>query len=255
MDDSLFELRNTGSFLLTGCPKLDNFLRGGICRKGITQIYGKSGIGKTQLALQLCITAQISSDNFNDFGGAAYICTESPFPSNRLHELINKINLKTKYPISNEMIFIEHISNSEDLKNCIYNPRRLPNLLSHYNIKLLVIDSIAATFRVEYDSVYLQNRAKSLRNIGYRLQKLSSIYNMAIICINQVTALVETSSINVSTTELPSLGITWASMITNSLYMFRQNGHRFLHITGSPYLPCQTIEYEILDSGIIVKNT
>lgn len=63
------ELKNTESFLTTGCPKLDLFLRGGLSRKGITQIYGRSGIGKTQLALQLCLTAQIPLVNSNDVGG------------------------------------------------------------------------------------------------------------------------------------------------------------------------------------------
>jgi hypothetical protein len=46
------------------------------------------------------------------FLGAAYICTEAAFPSNRLHELLNKINLDTKYPITNKLIFIEHVNNS-----------------------------------------------------------------------------------------------------------------------------------------------
>jgi DNA-repair protein XRCC3 len=79
-NDSTLELI-TGSFLLTGCSILDYFLRGGICRKGITQIYGKSGTGKTQFALQLCITAQIPSDNLSDIGGIYifYICNKNRF--------------------------------------------------------------------------------------------------------------------------------------------------------------------------------
>lgn len=74
----------------------------------------------------------------------------------------------------------------EDLENCIFNSERLPRLLSTYKIKLLVIDSIAATFRVEYERSNLKSRAKSLRSIGYQLQKLSNTYGIAVVCINQV---------------------------------------------------------------------
>lgn len=46
-------------FLTTGCARLDAKLRGGIPCRGITQIYGAAGTGKTQLALQLCLTVQL----------------------------------------------------------------------------------------------------------------------------------------------------------------------------------------------------
>ena len=56
-------MEKSETLLTTGCPNLDLLLRGGLPRKGITQIYGESGIGKTQLALQLCLSAQISMQN------------------------------------------------------------------------------------------------------------------------------------------------------------------------------------------------
>lgn len=46
-------------FLSTGCPNLDSMLKGGLPNKGIAQIYGAAGTGKTQLALQLCLTVQL----------------------------------------------------------------------------------------------------------------------------------------------------------------------------------------------------
>lgn len=46
-------------FLTTGCPKLDAILKGGILCRGITQIYGAASTGKTQLALQLCLSVQL----------------------------------------------------------------------------------------------------------------------------------------------------------------------------------------------------
>lgn len=45
--------------LSTGYRKFDEYLQGGIPCRGITQIYGAASTGKTQLALQLCLTVQL----------------------------------------------------------------------------------------------------------------------------------------------------------------------------------------------------
>lgn len=44
--------------LSLGCPVLDRFLGGGLPLEGITGLAGRSSAGKTQLALQLCLTVQ-----------------------------------------------------------------------------------------------------------------------------------------------------------------------------------------------------
>lgn len=56
------------NFLTTGCEIIDELLRGGISKRGITQFYGIGGAGKTQLALQLCLTTQIPSLNGHQAG-------------------------------------------------------------------------------------------------------------------------------------------------------------------------------------------
>ncbi|XP_058795276.1 DNA repair protein XRCC3-like [Phymastichus coffea] len=250
-DNSMLQIKSKEHFLSTGCSKLDKFLRGGLLNKGITQIYGESGTGKTQLALQLCLTAQIKNDSSNYLYGAAYICTEAAFPSNRLQQLFEKSPIAKKHLISNEMIFIEHVSSTEDLEHCISSPERLPQLLSKYKIKLIVIDSIASTYRVEYESDNLKNRAKSLRNLGYHLHKLANKYDITVVCINQITAIIHKTPVeHISAKEKPSLGITWANMITNSLHMYRKNNRRYLYSEGSTYMPHQTIEFEISGSGV-----
>ena len=53
------DMRCGEKFLTTGCEKIDEGLRSGIARRGITQIYGEAGTGKTQYALQLCLAVQI----------------------------------------------------------------------------------------------------------------------------------------------------------------------------------------------------
>ena len=41
--------------LSLGCPALDALLSGGVPRRGITELAGESGSGKTQLCLQMAL--------------------------------------------------------------------------------------------------------------------------------------------------------------------------------------------------------
>lgn len=80
------------------------------------------------------------------------------------------------------------------------------------------------------------------------------MYN-SVFVLAQVTAIVGNNHMeNLSNKEQPSLGITWASMVTNSFYLYKKFNRRYLFITGSPYLARKTIEYEILESGVIGKD-
>ncbi len=53
-------------------------------------------------------------------------------------------------------------------------------------MKLVVIDSIAALFRVEYGADQAIQRAQLLRQFGHQLQKMSECHSMAVVCVNQV---------------------------------------------------------------------
>ena len=61
--DLLQEQKENCLHLPVGCRKLDNILGGGIPLQGITEICGESGSGKTQLALQLALHAQLPKVN------------------------------------------------------------------------------------------------------------------------------------------------------------------------------------------------
>lgn len=52
--------KNRWNCLSTGCVQVDNLLRGGVLTRGITELSGRSGAGKTQLCLQLAITVQLT---------------------------------------------------------------------------------------------------------------------------------------------------------------------------------------------------
>lgn len=195
-----------------GCVALDKCTRG-IVTRGITEICGVSGSGKTQLLLQLSLMTQLTPE-FGGLGGSvAYICTEHVFPSKRLFE-ISQIFAK-KYPsldinyLAN--VHVEHIHNSvsflksefclicitplhfalsvdflvqEQLLKCC--SERLPPLMSSEHVRLIVIDSVAAVFRTYSDFV---QRARDMRKLANCLLSLADRHNCAVVCVNQVRKL------------------------------------------------------------------
>ena len=59
--------------LTTGCSTIDEALGGGILSRGVTEIAGESGAGKTQICLQLCLTVQLPRSNGGLGGGSVQI--------------------------------------------------------------------------------------------------------------------------------------------------------------------------------------
>jgi DNA repair protein RAD57 len=143
--------------------------------------------------MQLLLTVQLPRSLGGLDGAAVYVDTEGKLPTNRLHQLI--ASYSQKYP---------GIINQEKAWNSIYTLRlqttdvqhtvlayQLPAMLQKYpNIRLIVIDSIAALYRGEHyelnDSGRLM-KASEVCDLGIRLKKLADEHNIAVVVANQVT--------------------------------------------------------------------
>ena len=147
--------------LKPGCPILDRFLRGGLLTRQLTEISGEAGSGKTQLCLQLCLQTQLCVRNGGLAGAAIYICTEGDFPSKRLQQICEGFG--RKHPTYCEdlyentgdfdvtltdQVLIFRCETIEKLHNLI--TKNLPILMQQRNVRLLILDSIAALLRGEY---------------------------------------------------------------------------------------------------------
>ena len=64
---------------------------------------------------------------------------------------------------------------------------KLPSLLSQQSVKLIIIDSLAALFRIEFTAGQAAQRAQLLRAFGAQLRRLSNEYGAAVVCVNQVS--------------------------------------------------------------------
>lgn len=97
-----------------GSAALDNCLRGGLSTRGITELCGVAGAGKTQLLLQLSLTVQLPPSLGGFDAEVAYICTEDVFPARRLFDMIRAF--ESKYPSLDigymSRIHVEHLRHS-----------------------------------------------------------------------------------------------------------------------------------------------
>jgi len=203
--------------LSSKCEEIDKVLRGGLPSGVVTEVTGESASGKTQLCLQLCISVQ---NNQTNTGGAVYICTEDAFPSRRLQDLI-RFNKLTHTNVGDN-IFIEHVADFDMLDHCIKH--KMPVLLRQRTVKLIVIDSVTALFRCQYDVTQTVERAKHLNLFSSSLHKLAADYNIPIVCVNQVSSSIPqvnsaASSRVPSSGLIPSLGLAWANQVTCRLML------------------------------------
>uniref|UniRef100_UPI003AACDB35 DNA repair protein XRCC3 n=1 Tax=Centroberyx gerrardi TaxID=166262 RepID=UPI003AACDB35 len=223
-----------GRRLSLGCPALDGLLRGGLPAGGVTELAGPSGAGKSQLALQLCLSVQLPLLHGGLQSGAVYICTEASFPIRRLQQLISQqVELRADLPPAlirsiqfSDNIYIEHTADLEALQACV--ARRVPLLLARGAVRLLVVDSVAALFRSEFQAGDWPERTRRLLAFGAALHRLSHDFAAPVLCINQVTDVVDGSTAEslglVDAKVSPALGLAWANQVMVRLMMRRLQG-------------------------------
>ncbi|XP_050520135.1 DNA repair protein XRCC3-like isoform X2 [Daktulosphaira vitifoliae] len=241
-------MKISNQVITTGCEQIDIMLGGGLFQHGITELSGESGCGKTQFCLQAALTIQLPSSLKGAKSGAVYICTEDHFPSSRIQQMIN--NLPSKYQNNSKIerlevsqvdfgdnILINLVTTVEDLKKCIYS--MLPKVLNHKSIKLIVIDSIAAVFRGEYEKNEMHRRSKDLRDIACWLHKLSVTSSLSDIGGKNL---------------VPSLGLSWANLVTTRLLMSKILSTRFLEVIFSPHAASKRIPFIVTDRGIEARE-
>lgn len=105
-----------------GCAALDRVTGGGLSIRGLTEIAGESGCGKSQLCLQLSLCVQLPTSSGGADKSAVYICTEDAFPSRRLSQLAKLY--RSRHGISDWMdkIFIEQLCDAVGFESFAMGP-------------------------------------------------------------------------------------------------------------------------------------
>lgn len=171
---------------------LDAVLNGGIARGHLTEVVGESAAGKTQFLLTLLLSVQLSP---GDSKSALYISTEAPLQTTRLMQILGdhpKLrDLSNTAQATLNRIQSTHIHDVEAQEHILRY--QVPVAIKKQNIGLLVIDSIAANYRAEFDKSKVRKGAESfakrsaqVAQIGALLRDIARTHNIAVVVANQV---------------------------------------------------------------------
>ncbi|KAJ1338242.1 DNA repair protein RAD57 [Microdochium nivale] len=170
---------------------LDNALGGGIPAGYITEITGESGAGKTQFLLTLLLAVQLPPPH--GLGRPAlYISTEAPLSTKRLSQILSEnphfenLTAAEKPTLNNVSSTVTPDVESQDHILTF----QVPVMVARHNIGLIILDSVAANYRVEFErgssGSNLAARSNVLIRLGKQLHDLARKHNLAVVVANQV---------------------------------------------------------------------
>ncbi|KAK4891577.1 hypothetical protein LTR28_002449, partial [Elasticomyces elasticus] len=207
------------------------------------------GAGKTQLLLTLLLSAQLPcsrSASALPAPSTLYISTEAPLPTIRLTHLLASHPSLYTLPDDTKPTLSRILSiRTQDLESQEHILRyQLPVALARHNIRLVVIDSIAANFRAEFDKSGDRNggggahamarRSAQLVQLGALLRDLAHRHNVAIVVANQVADRFTTP------THLPTAPPRHPSTTTTTAQNSQPRSPRSAHSTPSHPSSAQT---------------
>ncbi|CAK9875588.1 unnamed protein product, partial [Sphagnum jensenii] len=221
-----------------GCPVLNAFLSGGMPCGTVTELVGECGSGKTLLSLQLLLSVQAPVMRGGLQGRALCIYTEGRFPSRRLFELAtfacgHADGLTTTCKGQANKVLVKEVQTIDELLHLLSN--EILQLLRHRfltPVKLIVIDSVAALFRADFDNnkTDLTKRASLYFRLSAKLKQYAQQFNIAIVVTNQVTDCFDEVQSDQEYVEhlmtsgrfvRPALGLSWSHCVNTRLFLSR----------------------------------
>jgi DNA repair protein RAD51 len=158
----------------TGLQKLDQILGGGLKSSTITDIFGPSGTGKTQLALQIMLNAL--SENNKIF----YQDTTGNFRPERLMEMAQYKEMRKDFL---DNITVGRITNVMEQQNNL-------DKISDSGFSLIVIDNITDLFSFEYPKEeQILEKTTQFSKYMNRLSQITSSTKIPIVITNMIRKL------------------------------------------------------------------
>ncbi|KAH5279426.1 hypothetical protein HBI71_021910 [Parastagonospora nodorum] len=174
--------------------ELDAALGGGIPPGYLVEVTGESGAGKTQLLLTLLLAVQLPPP-YGLAKSAVYVSTEAVLSTKRLAQLLSShpalASVSTdEKPSLSKILSIQ----TPDLESQEHILRyQLPVAIKKHGIGLVIIDSVAANYRAEFEKKGANNGAASMAKRGTQLVQLGALLRelartegIAVVVANQV---------------------------------------------------------------------
>ncbi|MCK4310000.1 MAG: DNA repair and recombination protein RadA [Methanomicrobia archaeon] len=229
--DQILEKRKTVGHITSGSKNLDDLIGGGFETQAVMEVFGEFGSGKSQLAHQLAVTVQLPKEKGGLEADSIFIDSENTFRPERIIQIAENYGLDPKQALVNI-----HYARAYNSDHQILLAEKSEDILKKGGAKLLILDSLTATFRSEY--VGRGTLAERQQKLGRHLRKLHQLADMYDICIfvtNQVSA---TPDAFFGDPTRPIGGHILGHSATMRIYLRKsKQGRRIARLVDSPSLP------------------
>jgi DNA repair protein RadA len=228
----------------TGSKELDDLIGGGVETNAITEAYGKFSSGKSQIAFQLSVNAQLPKKDGGMGGNVLFIDTEGTFRPERITSMAKAAGLDPVQALENIMVVRATTSEQQ-----ILTVERADKLITEKNIKLIIVDSLTSLFRAEFiGRGALSERQQKLNSHIHKLQLLADKFNIAVYITNQV---MDNPGILFGDPTTPIGGNVLAHAAATRLYLRKSKGEkRIIRLVDSPSQPEGECVIQVTPDGI-----
>lgn len=253
-------------FVALDAGYLDAALMGrGLPIGGIVEVSGEAGSGKTQLAMQVAVRACMGG------GNALILNTEGTYPAQRIREIARVLTPSKE--LADALCVAVKVADLSDIAALEAYCQNLPSLIRSSDLRVVVIDSVAAPLRAELGGRdEAPERARVLFGVAASLLAANAATGCGVLVVNQVTDVVDDSFAEAaSALEVvprrvaarsngrwvrPALGPTWDACVTHRLLLTYSRGadtgvtDRRLYVITSPLLPPVGVAVAISNRGL-----
>lgn len=161
----------------TGSPGLDRLLGGGFRAGRVVEVYGRSGCGKTQLAMQAVLQVAATGES------AAFIDTEGAFRPERVLAMAQARKI-TPSGLLERIIYLRATTAAAQQESV----RALPNGAKTRSAKLVVIDTITRNFTLDFPGrTNVQSRQGALDVHLSEIARDAFLHGRAYLLTNRIT--------------------------------------------------------------------
>jgi len=214
----------------TGIKTLDNYLGGGIKEGIITDIFGATGTGKTQLTMQISINSLLDGNQvlFQD--------TTGQFRPERMLDLIKIRNLETNLL---DRVKVGRITNSSEQIQFL-------SKIKDQDFSLVVIDNVSDLFSFEY--------GKEEQNLEKNVTFMQYMHELSLISIQKKLPIVVTNIIRkIDDLEIENLDKS-ISMFTHMKIKLSKIGKKYSCEIFPSFLEKKEFPYQITKEGLIESS-
>ncbi|MFH0715078.1 MAG: DNA repair and recombination protein RadA [Candidatus Diapherotrites archaeon] len=242
--DKIQQRRETIGRLSIGSKEVDDLLGGGIETQSITEVYGQYASGKTQWAFQLSVMSQLPKEKGGLSGNVLWIDSENSFRPERIVQIAKAQGLDPEKVLKN--IFVARAYNAD---HQMLLAEKAHEMVNEKNIKLVIIDSLTAQFRAEFQGRgRLADRQQRLNKHMHTLQKLAEMNNVVVLVTNQVMS---RPDILFGDPTAPIGGHVVAHASKTRIYLRKaKENKRVAKLVDSPSLPDGEALYSLTENGI-----